>query len=158
MKPYREMVADREYEFILVDQETDIPDWTNREALAFFFHENMKPYEDTMQDIQRGFDYAFSKDGGKGGFILLASHDRQLAGGLVMLKTGMQGYVPENLLLFISVRSDLRGLGIGRILSERAISLVQGNIKLHVEYDNPARHLYERLGFSNKYAEMRYIR
>ena len=33
---------------------------------------------------------------------------------------------------------------------------VEGDTKLHVEYDNPAKRLYERLGFENKYAEMRW--
>ncbi|MDK2978441.1 MAG: hypothetical protein PWP52_1155, partial [Bacteroidales bacterium] len=29
------------------------------------------------------------------------------------------------------------------------------DVKLHVEYDNPAKRLYERLGMTTKYAEMR---
>jgi predicted GNAT family acetyltransferase len=39
----------------------------------------------------------------------------------------------------------------------RAQALSGGDIKLHVEYDNPrATTLYERLGFTSKYAEMRW--
>jgi len=49
-----------------------------------------------------------------------------------------------------------RGCGIGRKLIRQALSRCAGDIKLHVEYDNPAIRLYERLGFSSKYAEMRY--
>ncbi|MCW8831309.1 MAG: GNAT family N-acetyltransferase, partial [Gammaproteobacteria bacterium] len=39
---------------------------------------------------------------------------------------------------------------------ERALEEAEGDVKLHVEYDNPAKHLYERLGFTTKYAEMRW--
>jgi ribosomal protein S18 acetylase RimI-like enzyme len=38
---------------------------------------------------------------------------------------------------------------------KRAIELADGDIALHVEPDNPARILYEKLGFTNKYLEMR---
>jgi ribosomal-protein-alanine N-acetyltransferase len=36
-----------------------------------------------------------------------------------------------------------------------AIENTEGNIALHVEPDNPAKNLYERMGFTNKYLEMR---
>jgi len=131
------------------------PEWLSRELLASFLHENMKPYEDTVEDIERGLDFALHPSEMRGGFILLAHRRGELAGATVFLKTGMKGYVPENLLLFVAVRTDLRSKGIGRFLIERAIEHCEGEVKLHVEYDNPAKRLYERIGFSNKYAEMR---
>jgi ribosomal protein S18 acetylase RimI-like enzyme len=39
-----------------------------------------------------------------------------------------------------------------------AINTAKGNIALHVEPENPARYLYEKLGFTNKYLEMRLIK
>ena len=75
-----------------------------------------------------------------------------------MLRTGMKGYVPENLLVFVAVDPALRGRGVGEQLVRKAIELADGDIKLHVERQNPAKRLYERLGFASKYAEMRYVR
>ena len=52
--------------------------------------------------------------------------------------------------------SSVTGRGIGRRTIERALDQADGPVKLHVEYDNPAKRLYERIGFTSKYAEMRY--
>ncbi|HDP34625.1 MAG TPA: N-acetyltransferase [Candidatus Hydrogenedentes bacterium] len=127
-----------------------------REGLARFLNEHLRPYEDTVEDILGGLDYALSSEAGKGGFILLALSESRPVGSLVMLDTGMSGYVPENLLLFVAVDASMRGRGIGARLIERAQQVCRGDIKLHVEYDNPAKRLYERMGFSSKYADMRW--
>ena len=39
---------------------------------------------------------------------------------------------------------------------QKTIDVSEGSIALHVEPDNPARFLYEKVGFSSKYIEMRY--
>jgi ribosomal protein S18 acetylase RimI-like enzyme len=70
----------------------------------------------------------------------------------------MKGYIPENVLVYIAVHRDLRGKGIGKKLMEKAIQLAQGNIALHVEHNNPARFLYEKMGFENPYLEMRFYK
>ena len=139
-----------------IDAIEDFPPWMDRRNLAVFLHENLKPYEDTTDDIERGLDYALSHQPGKGGFVLLAEVDQKPAGALVMLRTGMKGYVPENLLLFVAVDNQKRGQGIGTTLCRKATAECEGDICLHVEYENPAKRLYERLGFTSKYAEMRY--
>lgn len=144
--------------FVKIHNEKDLPPWAHREILIPFLHETMKPYEDTPEDINRALDYVFPKDKSQGGFLMLAGYQDQLAGALIMLHTGMEGFVPKHLLLFVSVAPELRGQGLGRKIIELATQNLDGDIKLHVEYDNPAKRLYERMGFESKYAEMRLAR
>jgi [ribosomal protein S18]-alanine N-acetyltransferase len=132
------------------------PPLPNRETLTDFLHVNMRPWEDKREDVLRGIDYALSTEKGQGGFVLTVHESGELVGALVMLDTGMKGYIPEHILLFVCVTAQCRGRGIGRVLVERAISECDGAVKLHVEADNPALHLYRRVGFKNDYLEMRY--
>ncbi len=136
----------------------EMPPWTSLEELVTFFSTRMRPYHDTPEDVRRGVLRALSKNPGEGGFVLLVREERsgELVGGLTMLKTGMKGYVPENLLLFVAVDPHYRGRGIGGVLIRDALQRVDGAVKLHVEEDNPARRLYTRNGFQEKYVEMRW--
>jgi ribosomal protein S18 acetylase RimI-like enzyme len=67
----------------------------------------------------------------------------------------MKDFIPENILVYIAVDNSQRGKGME--ISTKAISIAEGNIALHVEPDNPAKGLYEKLGFT-KYLEMRLIK
>lgn len=142
----------------IIRDEKDFPEWLTLNAFKDFLHTYMVPYEDEPHDIEKGLGYAFGQNGKPGGFIVLGEESKQIRGAVVMLKTGMGGYIPENLLLFACVNPAFRGQGIGRTLIEQALDHVEGDVKLHVEYDNPAKRLYERIGFTNKYAEMRLSR
>jgi ribosomal-protein-alanine N-acetyltransferase len=134
----------------------DFPSWLTPEQLAVFLHKSLRPFEDSLPDVRQGIRDALSPDAGEPGFILISEQDELPVGALVMLRTGMAGYVPENLLLWVAVDPSARGQGLGSQLITRAFDLSDGDVKLHVEYDNPAKRLYERLGMTNKYAEMRY--
>lgn len=149
-------VIDSDLKFLRVNKESEFPEWADRDAAVKFLHETMEPYNDPLEYVQAGLDYAFSEAEGKGGFIMLVQKNGRLAGACLMLETGMKGYVPETLLLMVSVAPELRGQGVGRLLIERSLAECRGSVKLHVEYDNPARRLYERVGFTSKYAEMRW--
>ncbi|MBU2502289.1 GNAT family N-acetyltransferase [bacterium] len=140
--------------FLKITANTDFPRWAKRPDLIRFFNETMKPYHDTPEDVASALDYAL--DPGRAGFVMLAHEDEKLLGALTMLDSGMGGYIPRWILLFVSVQPDARGGGIGRRLIERSLAECDGPVKLHVEYDNPAKRLYERMGFVSKYAEMRW--
>jgi len=151
-------VTTPEPELTFVASGESLPSWTDRETLAAFLHEYLKPFNDTMPDVLRGLDDALNGRPGGAGFVLLARLEGNLAGALVMLGTGMTGYIPPHLLLFVAVHSTLRGRGLGGRLVRAAVERCEGDVKLHVEYDNPAKRLYERVGFSTKYAEMRFVK
>ena len=143
-------------EYQIVNKWAELPSWADPSTLNDFLHYKMQPYHDTLADVRRGLDYALSESKEKGGFLIVAGLKNRLLGVVVILRTGMRGFVPENLLLFVAVEPELRSRGIGRNLIERALKVCEGNVKLHVEPDNPALRLYERIGFTNKYLEMRY--
>ncbi len=145
-----------ELELVHVGSISELPGWLDLEALTEFFFESLKPYQDPPEDIRRGLEYALSNETGKGGFVILGVLETRLVGALTMLETGMAGYIPENLLLFVAVAPEMRGRGLGRRIVEDALAQCDGAVKLHVEYDNPAKRLYERIGFTSKYAEMRF--
>lgn len=127
-----------------------------KEIVGFLF-DHLEQYGDTKEDIKKCIDYALSEDSSRGGFIITArnNNNSELCGVVIVNETGMEGYIPENLLVYIAVHKEYRGKGLGRTLMQEVIKKTQGNIALHVEPDNPARYLYEKLGFTNKYLEMR---
>jgi ribosomal protein S18 acetylase RimI-like enzyme len=81
--------------------------------------------------------------------------DDNRIGAAIINKTGMKGYIPENILVYIATHKDQRGKGIGKQIMKTIIENTDGDIALHVEHENPALHLYKKLGFTNKYLEMR---
>lgn len=136
-----------------------LPQSVKPEFLAEFIMECLQPFEDNFEDTKRGIDDAIGGHPCKGGFVLLAIRDEKLVGASVLLETRMKGYIPEKCLLFLGVDAKLRGLGIGKHLLELNKEIANGNMYLHVEYANVrAQKLYERVGFVNRYAEMRYYK
>ncbi|TFH06452.1 MAG: N-acetyltransferase [Candidatus Atribacteria bacterium] len=145
-------------QMIVIRSNAELPDATTKESLTRFLHESLKPYEDDPEDIHRAMTLVLDSPPDQGGFVVLARDGSTSLGAAVVHYTPWSGYVPANLLLFVAVAPNHRRRGLGRALIERAIEECEGDMKLHVEHDNPAKRLYERLGFTSKYAEMRYSR
>lgn len=138
-----------------LNKEEDFKGITRDEFVDFLFN-HLERFGDPKKDIQKCLTYAFSEEKSEGGFALAAFEDEKLVGALIMNRTGMADYIPDWILVYVAVDASQRGKGIGGKIIKEAFGYCDGNVKLHVEYDNPAKRLYERLGFTNKYAEMRY--
>ena len=133
----------------------DTATYLQKKEIADFLYEHLDEFGDPHEDIMKCLDYALDKAVDKGGFAVLSRENGLIVGAVVMNKTGMAGYIPENILVYIAVDASQRGKGVGRKIMSTAINMANGSIALHVEPDNPARHLYEKLGFTHKYLEMR---
>lgn len=128
---------------------------SEKEQVVDFLFNHLDQYGDAREDIHKAIQYALKETASHGGFVIAGELEGNTVGAVVINRTGMEGYIPENILVYIAVDGSQRGKGIGKTLMQKAIDLSQGDIALHVEPDNPARHLYEKLGFTNKYLEMR---
>lgn len=129
-----------------------------------FLHSHLDEYGDSKEDITKAINFSLKindpalKPMPLGGFILNGIMDNKIVCSVVVNKTGMSGYIPENILVYIATHRDYRGKGIGKELMQKALDIAEGNVALHVEPDNPARFLYEKIGFTSKYLEMRYTK
>lgn len=139
----------------MIKKEKDFT-FTTRERFEEFLFTHLERFGDPLNEIHKCLDYALSSEKSEGGFAMAAYYEGKLAGGLIMNKTGMGNYIPDWVLVFVAVDAKFRGKGFGKEIIEEAIAQCDGDVKLHVEYDNPAKRLYERIGFTNKYAEMRF--
>lgn len=148
------------FTYTVIKPEDFVSNGHNIDEVADFLAEHLDQYGDKREDIMKCIKYALSTEPGFGGFVLSArdNENGEIVGAVIINETGMQGYIPENLLVYIAVHGGYRGKGLGKGLMKQAMDTAKGDIALHVEPDNPARYLYEKLGFTNKYLEMRYKR
>jgi [ribosomal protein S18]-alanine N-acetyltransferase len=134
---------------------TNKPSSIEKNAIVEFLFENLQEYGDPKADIEKAIDYALKISTSFGGFIVVAHIENEIGGVVVVNQTGMKDYIPENILVYIATNKNHRGKGLGKLLMKETIDTAEGGIALHVEPDNPARFLYEKVGFSSKYIEMR---
>jgi|TARA_R110000782_G_scaffold110863_2_gene200441 [ribosomal protein S18]-alanine N-acetyltransferase len=140
-------------EILLITPQTGKHSIFNDNKIVNFLYEHLDQYGDAKEAIQKCIDYVFTPN--KGGLILLAIENNEIVGATIINKTGMSGYIPENILVYIAVNKNQRGKGVGKQIMQKAIENTDGDIALHVEKDNPAKFLYEKMGFTNPYLEMR---
>jgi [ribosomal protein S18]-alanine N-acetyltransferase len=140
------------YKTVTRDQ---LQDLTYQNNLVKFLFNSLEQYRDPEQDIKACLDYIL--DDKHGGYVFVAEDEKKNLKGVVFLaNTNMKLFVPEYLLVYIATDKNERGKGIGKNLMLHATSVAKAPVALHVEHDNPAKKLYEKIGFTNKYTEMRW--
>lgn len=127
----------------------------SRDRIATFLFTHLEEYGDEKGAILKCIAYAYGDNPGQDGFVLIAHQDNEIVGVAIVNDTNMAGYIPEHILVYIAVHENARGQGVGKALMEKALNETEGDVALHVEPENPARFLYEKFGFTNKYLEMR---
>ena len=143
-------------EFKIITPETGENSIYTHQIIAQFLFTHLEEYGDKVEDILKCINYAMNPE--KGGSIIVGLDKDKIVGVVILNNTGMGGFIPENILVYIAVDNTQRGKGFGKKLMQKAIDTAKGDIALHVEPENPARKLYENLGFTNKYLEMRLIK
>jgi len=148
-------LSSMDIQYSIIKSDEDNPTGFSREQIAGFLYKNLDEYGDSKEAILKCIGYAYGDAPGQDGFILVAHDSDDILGVVIINNTNMSGYIPENILVYIAVHSKTRGQGVGKSLMQHIIEETDGDIALHVEPENPAKFLYEKFGFTNKYLEMR---
>jgi ribosomal-protein-alanine N-acetyltransferase len=139
----------------LVYDDINKPSLIEKTKIVDFLFDNLEQYGDPQKDILKAIDYSLKEFGPFGGFTMVLQENNDIKAAVVINQTGMGGYIPENILVYIATDKNSRGKGLGKKLMQEVISYSKGDIALHVEHNNPAKKLYEKFGFTNPYLEMR---
>ena len=131
------------------------PSEIEKSEIIDFLYDNLEKYGDNKEDIKKAINYAVKEFSSFGGYVMLLIDNSIIKGAVVLNFTGMGGYIPENILVYIATHKKFRGQGLGKKLMNDVIEYTKGDIALHVEANNPAKYLYEKQGFTNPYLEMR---
>lgn len=122
--------------------------------VANFLFENSGDYGDSKSAIKKSLLYAAKELPGLGGFVFVMEHQNDILGALVINKTGMKEYIPENILVNVAVKKGYRGKGIAKELINYMMNYCKGDIALHINKNNPVMKLFENRGFKPKNIEM----
>ncbi|CAH8295030.1 ribosomal protein S18 acetylase RimI-like enzyme [Mariniflexile fucanivorans] len=123
-----------------------------------FLFEYSDEARDTKSAIRKSLLYAAKEIPGLGGYVFVMEYKNEIIGATVVNKTGMNEYIPENILVYIAVETSFREKGIAKALIAHTIAYCDGDISKHINKDNPAIKLFEKQGFKTRNIEMRLVR
>ena len=78
--------------------------FTDAQIVAFL-HTHLDQYGDDKESISRCLNFAMERNNGLGGFAVVASEGEEIIGAVIINKTGMGGYIPENILVYMRLRN-----------------------------------------------------
>jgi [ribosomal protein S18]-alanine N-acetyltransferase len=131
----------------------DNPSFIQKERISRFILDNSCEQDLSYEIIWRSVDYALSLSKNQGGFILLAKDDGDITGALVINRTSMEDYIPENILIHLVIGAHVNKNETGLKLLRMAVELTNGKLAVRLNKDHPDRSLYEVMGFRERYIE-----
>lgn len=120
-----------------------------------FLFEYLGETRDTKSAIRKSILYAAKEISGLGGYVFVMEQDNTIVGVVVVNRTGMNEYIPENILVYIAVKTEHRKQGVAKALIKHTKEYCEGDISVHVNKDNTAIKLFENQGFKPRNIEMR---
>ncbi len=120
-----------------------------------FLESHLDEYADSYDNIFKAIQSAIKQRPSFGGFVIAVTEGDQIIGAIVINNTGMEGYAPQNLIVYLAVHRDFRRKGIGQKLLQHAIETAKGDIAIHLDPEQKIPRFYKKLGFQTAALELR---
>lgn len=126
-----------------------------KSKLVNFLEANTENGQFTKDEITEALECAIKERASLGGFILIIREERELLGAMVVHATGMQNRTPKHRLSLFAIARSHRHNGIAKKLLEKAVKHAGTDIGIQLKPGNGEVSFFEKLGFREKYVEMR---
>jgi ribosomal-protein-alanine N-acetyltransferase len=116
------------------------------DEIARFINDQLPNNE--LPAIKSAIGSAMKKSNSFGG-ILMTYYDEQdsLVGAMVVNKTGMKEFFPENILSYIAIHTDFRRLGLGTLMLDDAVKICKGKIFVQLPDVDSSLSFFKKHGF-----------
>ena len=88
------------------------PNESEKKEVIDFLFENLDQDGDPGKHIEKAIDYSTKAYSSFGGFTMLLQEQDIIKRAVVINRTGMSGYIPENILVYIAIDKSSRGEGL----------------------------------------------
>lgn len=126
-----------------------------KSKLIKFLEANTENGHFSQSEISEAIECAIKERPSLGGFVLILKEENELLGALVVNATGMENRNAKHRLSLFAVARSHRHNGIAKHLIKNALQKTEGNLAIQLEPGNGKVAFFERLGFKEKYVEMR---
>ncbi|MCO5260521.1 MAG: GNAT family N-acetyltransferase [Crocinitomicaceae bacterium] len=99
------------------------------------------------ESIRKALEYALKERMSFGGFIIVQKLFNEIIGITVVNHTGMEGYMPENILVYIAVSDEYKKKGIGKLMIRQVLNYAKGEIVVLLRDNTHLVPIFENLGF-----------
>lgn len=115
-------------------------------------HEGPKP---TERAVSKAIQYSAKEIPGLGGYVFVLKEKDEIRGLMVVNKTGMGDYIPENFIAFLTIHSEHRRTGLEQQLMDYALEYCRGDMAIHIKEMGRSMKFLQRNGFELTHMEMR---
>ena len=119
-----------------------------------FLNREIDSCADSEGAILKSVQYAIKDRAGLGGYVFEMFDETETIGVAVVNRTGMEEYMPDNILVYIAIKKNRQKKGYGRKLLSYALDHCEGEVMIHITGDNPSRKFFQKFGFKTQYQEM----
>jgi GNAT superfamily N-acetyltransferase len=119
-----------------------------------FLNREIDSCADSEGAILKSVQYAIKDRAGLGGYVFEMFDETETIGVAVVNRTGMEEYMPDNILVYIAIKKNRQKKGYGRKLLSYALDHCEGEVMIHITGDNPSRTFFQKFGFKTQYQEM----
>lgn len=127
--------------------EKDLPAWLNIHDIIHFIEDHSDEDDLSIDEIGAAIEYALSTKAGGSGFLLVGTRKKRIAGLIVMIQTKTQGFLPENVIMYLSFNSATQQAGLITRLINEAVQSVQGDVTVRITNSEDTRKIYIQAGF-----------